>query len=847
MTGAGTAGDGGTCDCCSGTSARTPGVVGNRPGLPAIAYRSGVHGDFRSSMLTALSDADRPELSRLLTRDAGDPTIALIDAWAVVCDVLTFYNERLANESYLRTATERVSLQELGRLVAYRPAPGVAAETHLAFSLERPPVTGRQAGPPPDPGLLPPPPPADVGLPPGIRVQSVPGPGELPQMFETVEEIGARPEWNALPVTRTAPHPPVKSSVDAWFAGAALSLRRGDAILFAGGSLEREEWDVRLVTAAEPDPEGGRTHVRWDRGLGSDRPPHDPPAEPDVFVLRRRIPVFGHNAPVWTAMNAEFRTGYQETHRDDSSDAEWPKYRAAKESGDGLVVDLAGSHPDIVTGSWVVLSRESGTFRRELYEVMDRKESSRSEFTVAGTVTRLTLRGEQRDFGSPRDVTVFAVSEPLTVVEAPDTAPLGGRVVEVDGDASAMVRDRRLVLSGRLADGTDEPASEVVVLESATASGPGRTRITLAGPLRHRYVRAGAVLYGNVVRATHGETVHQVLGSGDARRAFAAMPLLHGPLTHVRADTAQGFSSTLAVRVDDVAWREVPTLYGARPGDRVFTTRTEPDGSVVTVFGDGVHGARPPSGSHNVRATYRKGSGAAGILPPDRLSQLMDRPLGVKAVTNPVDATGGVDPEDERHARASMPLATRTLGRAVSPRDYADFALAFAGVSLARSDVLRPKAGRTVVVSVCGPGGAAAPDTTVGRLAAALRRSGDPRARVVVLPARRAWFRLALRVRVDPAYEAGAVLAAVEGALRAAYAPAVRGLAAPVHRSHVVSVAAGVPGVVAVDLDRLYRDAEALEDRLPASGASVGADGGPVAAELLALSDDPFDQLEEMP
>ena len=42
----------------------------------------------------------------LLTRSADDPTIALLDAWSVLGDVLTFYTERIANEGFLRTATE---------------------------------------------------------------------------------------------------------------------------------------------------------------------------------------------------------------------------------------------------------------------------------------------------------------------------------------------------------------------------------------------------------------------------------------------------------------------------------------------------------------------------------------------------------------------------------------------------------------------------------------------------------------------------------------------------------------------------------------------------------------------
>ena len=114
---------GSTCGCCAGTTVRTPGVVDNRPGLPAIAYRSGVHGDFVASMLAGLTRRSRPGLAGLRTRDPDDPTIALLDAWAVACDVLTFYTERLANERYLRTARDRTSLQELGKLVGLPARP----------------------------------------------------------------------------------------------------------------------------------------------------------------------------------------------------------------------------------------------------------------------------------------------------------------------------------------------------------------------------------------------------------------------------------------------------------------------------------------------------------------------------------------------------------------------------------------------------------------------------------------------------------------------------------------------------------------------------------------------------
>ena len=839
---------GSTCGACEGTTVSTPRVVDNRPGLTGLAYRSGVHGDFLASMLAGLSRRSRPALAGLRTRDPDDPTIALLDAWAAVCDVLTFYTERLAEESYLRTARERTSLQELGKLVAYRLDPGAAAETHLAFTLERPPAL--PALDPPDPGLLPPAVPASVVLPARLRVQSVPGPGEAPQLFETVEEVEARPEWSSLPVVRTRPHLPTMGRVDAWLEGTGLALARGAPLLLASDDLVNDRWDVRLLTEVREHATEGVTHVRWKPGLGSWNPFNRPADVPAAYVLRRRLSVFGHNAPVWSAMNADFKDGYrsQFTPKPDD-DGEWPSFLAVRRLADDRVeVDVDGAHPDIVRGAWVVLSQDATDFYRELYEVVDAAELSRSAFAVSGKVTRLVLRGEPHDFATPRDVTVYAVADPLALAEAPDDSPVTGTTVVVDGDASAMSAGRHLVLAGRTAGGLAQ--AEVVVLDSVVALPSGRTelRLTTAPPLP--LVRAGAVVFGNVARATHGETVTQLLGSGDARRAFSSFPLAQGPLTHVRGDGPRGTESTLEVRVDGVRWAEQASAYTAGPEDRVHTTRDEPDGTVSVVFGDGARGARPPSGSHNLRATYRKGLGAGGNVGADTLSQAVDRPLGLKGVTNPAAAGGGVDPEPETHARASIPLPVRTLGRAVSLLDYADFARAYTGIGQASAVVLPLRAGRTVVVSVVDTDHRPPAPVVLDLLAGELRRSGDPHVLVEVVAARPATFRLSLSVRVHPDHTSTDVLAAVASRLREVYGPASRSLGEPVHRSAVVATAAGVPGVVAIDLDVLARGPSGLALRLLADPArtQTPGQGATLGVELLSLAETlPPDWVREMP
>ena len=123
-------------------------------------------------MVAALSSSNVPALAGLRTRDSSDFSIALVDAWSEVLDILTFYTERLANEAYLGTAIEGRSVFELARLVGYKPSPGVSASTVLAFSLATAPGS-----------------PAIVPIAAGTRVQSVPGPGQSPQVFETSAPI----------------------------------------------------------------------------------------------------------------------------------------------------------------------------------------------------------------------------------------------------------------------------------------------------------------------------------------------------------------------------------------------------------------------------------------------------------------------------------------------------------------------------------------------------------------------------------------------------------------------------------------------------------------------------------
>lgn len=820
------------CDCCSGVSDRTPILVDDRPGLSAIAYRVGTHPDFLASMLAGLTDDARPALARLASRDPGDFTIALLDAWATVGDVLTFYTERLAQESYLRTARERISLQELGRLIGYRMRPGVAAETQLAFAIQAPPELPAAATS--EPGSAPPVTPAIVTLEAGLRVQSIPGPGEQPQTFETVETIAARPEWNAIGASPTVALMPGKGDSVASLRGAALNLKPGDALLFAGTDADvlPEHWDLRILTQVDAVSEHDRTDIRWDEPLGSVSPAGFP-ADPALpFVMRKRLDVFGHGAPAWGSLPNQ------------TTGTEWPNFTISAAGANH--VDLDGSHPEVVVGGWVVLVKGAS---RELWKVSAVSELSRAAFATSGKVTRLTLAGgENYDWfdDHPRETKVLAVSEPLVLADVPDASVVTGAAIRVEVDVTAMAPGRRVVIRGTTTSGVDH--AETGVVKAVAAAAPGRWSLVLEQGLTADYVRDTVVVHGNVATATHGETVQQVLGSGRANAAFQRFTLAHEPLTHRRSTDPSGAQAELEVRVNDVRWDAARTLYGSRPGDRAYVVRTDEQGATYVQLGDGASGARLPSGSSNIRATYRKGVGAAGNVGAAALAQLVDRPLGAKGVSNPAPASGGVDPESEDTARASIPLAVRTLDRAVSLLDYEDHARAYAGVAKAHAAVLPLRAGRTIVVTVALAEPGAGDQERLDDLADSLREHGDPQVQLRVVGHAEQTFHAGLKVAVDEAYEPDAVLAAVESALRAANAFAARDFAQAVERSRIVATAHAVAGVVAVDVDLLYLSGQApgLADRLAAQRPGVDAQGRPVPAGLLLLDPAPLDELVVM-
>ena len=435
-----------TCGCCAGTSIETPVIEQNLPGLSAIAYRAGTWGTFRESMLARLSSADYPALRYLKTRNTDDFSIALLDASAVVFDILTFYQERLANESYLRTATQLRSLTELARLIGYQPAPGVAGETYLAFTLKA--ATGLPA----NPGTT------AITIPTGTQVQSVPAQNQTAQSFETSADILAKADWNALPIAAGIPWTPPGGS-GLYLTGTTTQLNPGDSLLLLGtarenwtpGATPNEQWDVVVLNKVVADTQNNITWVGWDRrlshGSGSGSSPSTGWTTAKVFAFRQKAALFGATAPDPNLfVNAKKNTQTSLPALIDTTPPSWTWKNYSIISSDQI--DLDSTYPKIVVGSWFALVLDG---LAQLYKTKAATATSRAAFATSARITELSA-----DYADP-DITAFplqgtsvlAQSEQLTVARQPIDHPLYGTVIDIDALRPDLVGAQAVAVFGK--------------------------------------------------------------------------------------------------------------------------------------------------------------------------------------------------------------------------------------------------------------------------------------------------------------------------------------------------------------------------------------------------------------
>ena len=349
--------------------------------------------------------------------------------------------------------------------------------------------------------------------------------------------------------------------------------------------------------------------------------------------------------------------------------------------------------------------------------------------------------------------------------------------------------------------------------------------LTLSEAIHNAYDPATVSISANVIPTSHGETITEVIGSGDGASlnqhfSLSKPPLTYLPISAATTPNAIAPQSTLQIRVNEVLWEESSSLYKRNAQDPIYITRIEDDGTTRVTFGDGKSGLRLPSGLENIIATYRSGIGRSGQLQAGQLSQLKTKPLGIKSVINPLPAIGSADPETLLEARESAPRTVRTLGRIVSLQDYEDFARAFAGIGKAQAVVLWTGGLQQVHITVAAIAGDPVPPegALYQSLVSAIDSARDPVQQVQIDSYDLLRFNLEARLMIDSRYVVDRVLESVQLALFDRFNFERRTFGQPITAAEVIATIQSITGVIAVDLDAFYRldRPRSLEEWLPA-------------------------------
>jgi predicted phage baseplate assembly protein len=559
------------------------------------------------------------------------------------------------------------------------------------------------------------------------------------------------------------------------------------------------------------------------------------PGPSKVYALRSTVSLFGHNARKEPQYEPATIIANNETVRNPNAGNlkswdTWSEWKPADDEAAGVVF-LDNAYEKIMLGSYIIVQKP-GALPPQIFGNIEVITRPRTAYGLSAKTTEITLPDGETwwdpnyettdDFKFIRGTVVYAQSELLDLADEPIEMDVQGATVEINGLYDGLESGRWLILSGERTDvpGTSEvKASERVMLAGITQAVqqvelpdgtmedlPGdklHSTLILTNSLAYAYKRDTVTVYGNVVKATHGETREEILGSGDGSKELQSFTLSQSPLTHLAAATPAGAKSTLEVRVNDVRWHEAGNLFKLGPNDRGYVTRTDNEDKASIVFGDGQHGARLPTGPENVKAVYRFGMGKTGNVAAEQISMLATKPLGVKGVINPLPAMGGAGRETRDQARRNAPLAVMALDRLVSIQDYADFARIYAGIG--KASAARLSGGRRQVVHVTIAGADDIPIDTnsdlYSYLCQALHIHGDPYQPIQVDVREIMLLVISAKVRLLPDYQWESVEPQIRAALLETFSFDRRELGQDVLLSEVISVIQRVVGVAYVDVD----------------------------------------------
>ncbi len=762
----------GACPC--GTVA-FPLAICNTPGMNTIPYRIGDYVAFRHRLLQALPG--ETELTLWRPGATGDLAVQMMEWWAYLADILTFYNERIANEDYLGTAALPESVNHLVQLLGYRPRPALGSTGTLAALLS--------------PGAQLP-----LSLPAGLQVQSKPGPGASPQIFELAAQTNVTaPDLILADVAVVSPNArllPADGSSCVWLAGKITSIKAGDRLLLINADAITTQtvadyaWIGVSSTAAITDPLGNPvTQVNFTTLAGT----IDSGAQAVNYVLLRS----SQSAPPWPY-------AIPPSPVISATNIYLASVARGVTPGSVLLLDTSNSAlsatPVIVTGYAEVIwyAAPPGSPPPTPFGV------PHSEISFANLASSGTWDADAAQVTARWGWT--QVGQLVPVLTAADLTYVGGDTILVPAPGAAafpttpaavMLEDT----SGEAASGTTAAATPI------PAGASSAIKLTFGAPsnLPPAGLASPISVMFDALPVTRGKTVpSEVLGSGNPTVAGQDFTLSKSPLTYF-ADPAShsgdGFSSTVAVSVNGVQWAEQPSFYGHPPDAQIFVLREDDQVQTHVMFGDGVNGALLPTGTNNVVATYRYGAGLAAPA-SETLTVVLTPQPGLKGVRNPLPPTGGSDADSPAKLTTLAPQSVLTFNRAVSLDDYAAIAATASGVTQVTAGFAFDAQAQRPMVTLW----VAGDDGSVAAVQAAIAGAAVPNQPLSVQPAIKVTAVLSLTYVADTRFADSAIRAGLTSAL---LDPSVGllgvdnvGIGEAFYDSQIAGACLAVPGVLAI-------------------------------------------------
>jgi predicted phage baseplate assembly protein len=724
-------------------------LIFNPPARDHFAYRVGDFVSFRHALLEALTEPPGPEhqLDAWRPTARADLGVQMLEWWAYLADILTFYNERIANESFLRTAVLPESLRNLIRTLGYRPRPGIAAHG-VVVAL----IGGHQT-------LL---------MPRGFAVDSKPGPDESPQTFELDADTVVRPD-GAVPAQAPG-YLLAPASTKFYLLGTSVPFALGDVLILASRAESSTPALLRVTAlTTEPDDDGRpRTSVGV-TPVGS-VPTGLRACDVDMLYAAQATPVWGSEASAIGSKTVHLACVARDLHPGDLALFTAPQ-KAELLRVDSTIDAIWYANHDTAPGKGPTDPPPAPQIPIPmLHSVLTLATALDSTWKPDATTMRYGWRSVGQLLDQP--VTAYTGTTPLAP-RPPARFPTSNAQPVLIGDSAG---------AGMAGVGSSSASGSVLTL-----SGLPQPPVSLKPPLTVHY---------NLLAVSRGKSVRrEVLGSGDATVANQSFVLKKSPLTYLAK--GDGFVSTLAVRVNGGLWREAPSFYDQLPDAEIFVTAEDEENKTRVMFGDGVNGARLPTGIDNVVASYRLGSGAKSAA-AGALTVIAKPYPDLKSLKNPVAMGGGADPDPPDRIRRFAPRSVLTFGRAISGDDYEVIAAQAPGVTRVQAvwsfDSGEQRAAMKIYVGD--------DQNAVDSARAAIAATADPHRHVVLTAATPIVILLGLAVIIDGRFE----FDAVRGALRAAMLDEEHGLfgarrlgiGEAVFDSQIAAACLGCEGVIAL-------------------------------------------------